>query len=184
VSPEVIALWARILAGVPRSRLILKAHALDSQEARRELRELLSLGGIAMDRVDLRGAIASPQGHLKHYGVVDIALDTYPYHGTTTTCEALWMGVPVISLAGSTHVSRVGASILRRVGLPELVASSADDYVRKAIALAGDLPRLRELRSGLRDRMRASGLLDARGFARGMEAAYRQMWARWCRQNG
>lgn len=179
VTPELIALWSKILAGVPRSRLVLKAHALDSDEARRAVRGHFERAGVDGDKVELRGPDASSHDHLARYGTVDIALDTYPYHGTTTSCEALWMGVPVVSLAGRTHVSRVGVSILARVGLSELVAASPDEYVMKAIALARDPGRLRELRGGLRERMRASPLLDSAGFARGLEAAYRQMWARW-----
>ena len=180
VTPELIALWSRILAGVPQARLLLKAHALDSAKAQRTVRAYFARSGIAMDRIELRGAEESSRGHLERYGAVDIALDTYPYHGTTTTCEALWMGVPVISLAGRTHVSRVGASILARVGMSELVTATPDEYVQKAIALAVNPERLRELRGTLRERMRASALVDASGFARALEAAYREMWAR-CR---
>ena len=109
---------------------------------------------------------------------MDVALDTFPYHGHTTTCEALWMGVPVVTLAGRTHLSRVGVSIMRRIGLDELVAATPDEYVRKALALAGDLEKLRALRAGLRQRMRASPLLDAAGFARALESAYGKMWSR------
>jgi predicted SAM-dependent methyltransferase len=108
-----------------------------------------------------------------------VALDTYPYHGTTTTCEALWMGVPVITLAGATHVSRVGASIMKRVGLEELVASDHAQYVDKALALSADLQRLAALRHGMRERMRTSPLMDAAGFARAMESAYLDAWRRW-----
>ena len=111
---------------------------------------------------------------------MDIALDTFPYHGTTTTCEAMWMGVPVVSLAGQRHVSRVGVSLLNNVGLPELVANTPEEYVRIAVDLANDLPRLQELRSTLRQRMEQSPLMDAPRFARNVEAAYRQMWRKWC----
>jgi predicted O-linked N-acetylglucosamine transferase (SPINDLY family) len=107
---------------------------------------------------------------------VDIALDTFPYHGTTTTCEALWMGVPVVTLAGQTHASRVGVSLLSNLGHPEWIATSPEGYVKIAVELAGDLPRLAQLRSTLRGRMEASPLMDAPGFAREIEAAYREMW--------
>jgi predicted O-linked N-acetylglucosamine transferase (SPINDLY family) len=178
VTPEMIGLWSRILEQLPQARIVVKALALDSEEARRPLRSHLASAGIAADRIVLHGAEATARGHLERYNEVDIALDTYPYNGTTTTCDAMWMGVPVISLAGRTHVSRVGASILARVGLADLVAATAEEFVCKAIALARDPRRLRELRDGMRERMRASALLDAAGFARGMEAAYRQMWLR------
>jgi predicted SAM-dependent methyltransferase len=110
---------------------------------------------------------------------VDIALDTYPYNGTTTTCEALWMGVPVVTLAGPTHVTRVGASLLERVGLGELVATSPEEYVARASALARDSARLRALRKDLRARLQASPLMDRARFARAVEAAYRSAWGAW-----
>jgi predicted O-linked N-acetylglucosamine transferase (SPINDLY family) len=126
------------------------------------------------------GRIADPRGHLEAYQRVDVALDTFPYHGTTTTCEAMWMGVPVVSMAGRTHVSRVGASLLNNAGLPELIAGSAEEYVSIAADLAKDLPRLADLRRTMRERMRGSTLMDASRFARNVEAAYREMWKRWC----
>jgi predicted O-linked N-acetylglucosamine transferase (SPINDLY family) len=107
-------------------------------------------------------------------------LDTYPYNGHTTTCDALWMGVPVVSLAGQTAVGRGGLSILSTIGLPELVADSQELYVRLASDLAHDSGRLGELRSTLRQRMAQSPLMDAPRFARNIEAAYRQMWRTWC----
>ena len=119
--------------------------------------------------------------HLACYEDVDVALDTYPYGGTTTTCEALWMGVPVITLAGVTHRSRVGATILRCLGLDELVAGSAAEYIERCVSLAGDYERRRELRSNLRERMRNSDLMNARQFTRRPEGAYRTMWLEFCR---
>jgi predicted O-linked N-acetylglucosamine transferase (SPINDLY family) len=114
------------------------------------------------------------------YHRLDIVLDTFPYNGHTTSLDALWMGVPVVSLAGRTPVSRAGLSQLTNLGLPELVAHSEDDYVRIAVELAGDLPRLGQLRSTLRERMENSVLTDAPRFARNVEAAYRKMWQAWC----
>ena len=111
---------------------------------------------------------------------IDAALDTFPYGGGTTTCDALWMGVPVVSLAGRTAVGRGGVSILSNIGLPELIAASPEQYVRVAAELAHDLSRLSRLRATLRDRMQASPLMNAPRFARGVEAAYRTMWQRWC----
>src|SRR5208282_4159051 len=109
-----------------------------------------------------------PGGHLALYNRVDIALDPFPYHGTTTTCEALWMGVPVITLAGQSHVSRVGVSLLSNVGLPELIAQTPEQYVSIARELAADLPGLGRLRRELRAMMRASILMDAPRFAAAM----------------
>jgi predicted O-linked N-acetylglucosamine transferase (SPINDLY family) len=180
VTPEMAALWAQLLAAAPGARLVMKAHGLASGNARRALQERFSALGVESGRVELLGPEYSHARHLARYADVDIGLDTYPYHGTTTTCEALWMGVPVVTLAGRAHVSRVGVSILSRVGFAELVAATPADYVNKALGLAGNVARLRELRAGLRDRMRASPLLDAPGFTRALEAAYRGMWRRWC----
>jgi predicted O-linked N-acetylglucosamine transferase (SPINDLY family)/predicted SAM-dependent methyltransferase len=179
LSDDMIALWSRLLLAVPGASTVLKAHALGATSARRRVLEQFAARGIGPERVTLLGPEDSSTGHLARYREIDIALDTYPYNGTTTTCEALWMGVPVVTRAGPTHVSRVGASLLRRVGLGELVADSAEDYVEKACALAGDLERLGALRQGMRERLRASALLDGAGFARSVEAAYRQMWSGW-----
>ena len=126
------------------------------------------------------GHAQSSVEHLELYKRSDIGLDTFPYNGATTTCEAIWMGVPVITLAGETHVSRVGASILSHVGLPELIAESLEDYLKKAVQLAGDPDRLKALRNNLRSMMARSRLMDTNGFTRSLESAYRQMWHRWC----
>ena len=112
------------------------------------------------------------------YGRVDIGLDPFPYNGTTTTCEALWMGVPVLTLTGNRHASRVGASLLHALDLHGLIAESQTEYVDKAAALAGDLTRLNDLRSGLRERMRRSPLCDAEGFAATIENVYERLWER------
>jgi predicted O-linked N-acetylglucosamine transferase (SPINDLY family) len=183
LTPDTIRRWARLLAEVPGARLMLKAHALGAGSARRGVLGALCREGVAADRVTLLGPEDSAAGHLARYRDVDIALDTYPYNGTTTTCEALWMGVPVVTLAGPTHVSRVGASILACIGLRELVAASGEDYIDRAAALARDLPRLAALREGMRARMRAAPLLDAAGFARAVESAYRIAWQSWCASN-
>jgi predicted O-linked N-acetylglucosamine transferase (SPINDLY family) len=113
--------------------------------------------------------------HLREYNKVDIALDSYPYHGTTTTCEALWMGCPVVVLEGPSHVSRVGVSLLKTVGLPDCIAKTREGYIEKAVALAGDLDALSALRAGMRERLSASPLLDSPGFARRFENAIEEM---------
>jgi predicted O-linked N-acetylglucosamine transferase (SPINDLY family) len=118
-----------------------------------------------------------PGDHMGLYGQADIALDPFPYNGTTTTCEALWMGVPVVTLRGERHAGRVGTSILNRLGLPELAAATLEEYVETAVGLAGRLDELAEIRLGLRARMKASPLGDAPAFAAAIEDAYRRAWA-------
>jgi predicted O-linked N-acetylglucosamine transferase (SPINDLY family) len=122
--------------------------------------------------------------HLQMYEDVDIALDTYPWNGHTTTCEAMWMGVPTISLAGKSSVSRVGLSILSCVGLEFLATSTPEEYVARAAALAGNLKALAKMRASMRQRMTASALCDAKTYAGSVEAAYRKTWHRWCRSRG
>jgi protein O-GlcNAc transferase len=179
-SPAVMELWVAILKAAPDSRLMIKSRGLGTQGIRPQISRFFESRGILPERLEIRGGDPDVQSHLGFYNKLDIALDTYPYHGTTTTCEALWMGVPVVSLEGPSHVSRVGVSLLNAVGLPELIAQSAEEYVSIAVALAADLPRLTELRRTLRRRMRASPLMDAPKFARDVEAAYRGMWRAWC----
>ncbi len=180
INPKVTAIWAELLKRVPGSCLLLKSAGAGVASARQRLTGQFTDHGIAAERIEMLGHIVDPHRHLELYSRVDVALDTYPYHGTTTTSEALWMGVPVVTLAGSTHVSRVGVSLLNCVDLPELIAQSAEEYVSIALGLAGDLPRLADLRRTLRPRMRASQLTDAPRFARDVEAAYREMWRTLC----
>jgi protein O-GlcNAc transferase len=180
VTEEMLRLWVRILQRVPESRLVLKNLAVGNYAVAQRLHALFAQQGIGTDRLKLLSRTQSSLEHLQCYHGIDLALDTFPYHGTTTTCEALWMGVPVITLAGSRHVARVGVSLLSNVGLPELVADSVEDYVEKAVALANDRSRLAALRAGLRERMQRSPLMDAPRFARNMESAYRAMWRQWC----
>jgi predicted O-linked N-acetylglucosamine transferase (SPINDLY family) len=180
VTEPMLQAWGRILHHTPRSRLLLKAAGLASASARDRVCRQFAAQGIDPDRLDLRGRERDQQGHLALYGEMDIALDTFPYHGTTTTLEALWMGVPVITLAGQTHVSRVGVSLLSNVGLPELIAKTTHEYERAAVELGNNPQRVAALRLGMRERMRASPLMNAREFAGNVEAAYREMWRIWC----
>jgi predicted O-linked N-acetylglucosamine transferase (SPINDLY family) len=143
--------------------------------AREHLQERLSRAGIAPERVTLAGQAPREEYLLAHAGV-DLILDTFPYCGATTTCEALWMGVPTLTLAGDTLVSRQGASLLACAGLDGWVANDEGDYVTRAIALASDVDRLARLRSCLRERVLASPLFDAQLFARHLEEALRGMW--------
>lgn len=180
ITDEVLGLWAKILQRLPHSRLVVKNPALGTPSVVQRLRNFFAARGIAATRVTLIPHQVATVDHLRCYNEVDIALDTFPYHGTTTTCEALWMGVPVITLCGATHVSRVGVSLLTNVGLAEFIADSAESYVTKAVAAASDSPRLAALRAALRERLQRSPIMDAPRLARNVEAVYRTMWHRWC----
>jgi predicted O-linked N-acetylglucosamine transferase (SPINDLY family) len=158
----------------------LLLHAADGP-LRQQTADRLLRAGIDPARLRFVGKVPISD-YLQLYSQIDIALDPFPYCGGTTTCDSLWMGVPVISLHGDTAVGRAGLSLLSNVGLPELVARSTDDYVTLAAALANDLPRLTSLRSTLRQRMEQSPLMDAPRFARDVETAYRKVWERWCAQ--
>ena len=176
VNPLVLKIWAQVLKAVDRSRLTILA---EEGTHRRHALDLLAEEGIARDRVTFVAHQPSPQ-YLRHYHGIDIGLDTVPYNGHTTSLDSFWMGVPVVTLVGQTVVGRAGLCQLTNLGLPELIASSPEQYVRIAVELAGDLPRLSELRATLRRRMQDSPLMNAPRFARNIEVAYRQMWRRWC----
>jgi predicted O-linked N-acetylglucosamine transferase (SPINDLY family)/ADP-heptose:LPS heptosyltransferase len=180
LSPATVALWARIMREVPNARLLLKATQFKNEGTRERCRAAFVAAGVAADRIELVPPLAETAEHLALYGRVDIALDPLAYNGTTTTCEALWMGVPVVTLRGDRHAARVGASIMTTIGLDTLIAPTPDDYVATAVRLAGDLDGLAALRAGLRERVRASALCDAAAFARAIEAAFRTMWGEWC----
>jgi predicted O-linked N-acetylglucosamine transferase (SPINDLY family) len=175
VNAAVLDAWAQVLAAVPRARLLIKAASLRDQPTRQRLVDALAVRGVEPGRVEAVESVKGEREHLALYGRVDIALDTFPYHGTTTTCEALWMGVPVVTLAGPTHASRVGVSLLSSVGLAEQIAPDVAGYVAIAAGLAGDLSSLAQLRRTLRERMLASPLMDAPRFTAHLESAYRAM---------
>ncbi len=178
VGPEAVVAWAAILRATPGSRLALKAKALGDAATRERVHARFAEHGIPPERLLLLPPVPS-DAHLGAYAQIDLALDTFPYNGTTTTCEALWMGVPVVTLAGRAHASRVGASILSRLDLPACIAETPESYVESAVRLARDTARLRGLRAGMRERMARSPLTDNVRLAREIEQAYRQMWRRW-----
>jgi predicted O-linked N-acetylglucosamine transferase (SPINDLY family)/predicted SAM-dependent methyltransferase len=181
IGHECVDLWCRVLRANPRSRLIIKSFfGADDPELCRELKQQFVDHGIEADRIEILGRIAAVNEHLAVYHKVDIALDSFPYHGTTTTCEALWMGLPVVTLAGDRHASRVGVSLLNNVGLGEFVAPTPDDYLRIATELATNPARLAELRSSMRERVAASRLMDRRAMAVDFGDALRAMWRRHC----
>ncbi len=176
VNRPVLRLWAEVLRAVTGSRLLLLA---PEGPLRPATLEQLAEDGVSPERVTFVGHQPRQQ-YLATYHAIDVVLDTFPYNGHTTSLEALWMGVPVITLVGQTVVGRAGLSQLTNLGLPELIADTPEDFVRIAVELAGDPPRLSGLRATLRGRMEASPLMDVEGFTRGIEAAYRVLWQRWC----
>jgi protein O-GlcNAc transferase len=175
MSAPVIETWAKILAATPSSRLMLARPG-------EPIRDKFSQLGVDSSRVLIVPRL-SRREYLRQYQQIDIALDPWPYNGHTTTCDALWMGVPVVSLIGQTSVARGGVSILSAMELTELLANSADEYIAIAIALTRDRDRLAAFRSSLRARMRKSPLMDAVGFTQDVERVYRQLWRRWCEKN-
>ncbi|BBK41038.1 hypothetical protein STVA_10580 [Allostella vacuolata] len=178
MSPSAVAAWAAILAGLPDARLLLKARGLDDPDTAAWWRGRFAAAGADPARIDLHGRIASAGGHLALYGAVDVALDPFPYNGTTTTMEALAMGVPVVALAGDRHAGRVGAAILGPLGLGELVAQDVAAYVRLAVGLGRDGARRQAYHDRLPGLLRGSTLCDGPGFAAAMEAAFLAEWRR------
>jgi predicted O-linked N-acetylglucosamine transferase (SPINDLY family) len=178
---EVVVVWSRVLARLPQARLVLKYAGLDDPAVAGRLAGLFAGQGIDPARVQFRGR--SPHAELlAQYHDIDLALDPFPYSGCLTTCEALWMGVPVITCPGATFVSRHSLSHLATVGLPELVAGDREQYVEVVVALAEDLPRLAGLRAGLRTQVAGSPLCDGRRFAANLLALLRDAWRQWAAQ--
>ncbi len=177
----VLEAWAAILARVPNSVLLLKAKGLRDERVQDRIRDVFRTRGVdAKSRVTMLGHERSAVDHLKFYHRVDVARDTFPYNGTTTTCEALWMGTPVVTLLGASHAGRVGASLLARVELDALVATSPEAYVETAVAIANDQAWRASLRTGLRERLITSPLMDAKRLANGLESAYAEAWRAYC----
>ncbi|MEO5375318.1 MAG: tetratricopeptide repeat protein [Alphaproteobacteria bacterium] len=175
INDQVITLWVRILARVPDSRLLLKAAGLGDASLREGLAARFAAHGIAAERIVMTAYALDHAHHLALFGDMDIALDPFPWNGGTTTCEALWMGVPLVTL-NERRPFRMGAGLLTAAGLPEMIAASPEEYVDIAVALAEDTPRRRSLRAGMRARLLASPLLDPVGFTRGLEEAFAAMW--------
>jgi protein O-GlcNAc transferase len=179
LNKRVVDLWSQLLLAVPRARLVLRHGFLSAAVVREEIARQFAAAGIGADRLELRAG-TDRAGLLATYNDIDIALDPFPYGGGTTTVEALWMGVPVVSLRGDRFSGRVSESMLTTVGLPGLVAPDATAYIATASALAADLSSLAALRGRLRAMVVGSPLCDADRFTRNLESAYRSMWRRWC----
>jgi predicted O-linked N-acetylglucosamine transferase (SPINDLY family) len=181
LNEAVISLWARLLKTVPDATLALKTYSLSHQRSRDWVVKRFAAHGVAAGRLALDGGVPHDE-LLAAYGEIDIALDPFPYTGGLTTLEALWMGVPVVTLAGDTLLGRMGVTCLANAGLAEFVAATADDYVEIARRCARDLPRLAQLRAQMRGRLSQTTLFDGAAFTRDLESGYRQAWRRWCEE--
>jgi predicted O-linked N-acetylglucosamine transferase (SPINDLY family) len=177
ITDEAIGLWAKILQATPGSRLLFKDKPLVDRKVCEVFLGRLAAQGIPGERVKLEWPKMQHAEHLSLYNSIDVALDTFPYNGTTTTCEALWMGVPVVTLVGQTHASRVSFSLLNCIGHAELAAQSPEEYVRLAVELAADRAVREKLRQTLRGDVMGSALIDGVGLAKSIEGAYQRMWA-------
>jgi len=179
VTPEAMRLWARVMAAIPGSRVLLKVYGVDHPLVQDHLRATFAAeGGDARRMVFLGGS--SRWDHLAAYGRVDLVLDPFPHGGGVTALDGLWMGVPMVTLLGERIPSRMGASILTTLGLREFIASTPEEYVALAIHYVRDLSRLAVLRAELRQRLAGSVICDHRAYCRAVEGAYRTMWVRWC----
>ncbi|WP_339907559.1 tetratricopeptide repeat protein [Symmachiella dynata] len=180
INAKTVELWADVLKNVPTSRFLLKYPTFNDSETADYYRELFARHGIAPSRLDIRGGKLPFDEHLAVYGEIDIMLDSLPYTGSTTTCESLWMGVPVLTLCGGSFVQRISASILTQLNMPELITATAAEFVSRAIQLAAATEDLSRIRQAIREEMRASPLCDADGYTRELETVYRRAWQRWC----
>lgn len=180
VGDETIGLWRGALDAAPGSRLLVKSKSIADDSTRRSVLARLEAGGIDPTRVEMLAYTATQRDHFSLYGRVHVALDTSPYNGTTTSCEALWMGVPVVTLEGDRHAARVGASLLRAAGCGDWIARTSAAYAELAASLAQDRARLLDFRRGARPRLRASTLLDAPSYGARFHGALRHAWRDWC----
>ncbi|MBF0443982.1 MAG: tetratricopeptide repeat protein [Magnetococcales bacterium] len=182
ISKDVIKVWAEILKRVPDSRLLIKNKSMGCQSVKERYISMFNQESIDSTRLTLLPRTEETQDHFATYANGDVCLDPFPYNGATTTCEALWMGMPVIVLRGDRHSSRVGASILTQVGLDELIANDVEEYIEKAVVLANDPARLKKYRKKLRTRVKKSSICDSKEFSKNMGTAFRDIWKKWCAQ--
>jgi len=184
VNDKVLSVWCLILKKVPNSRMLLKCKPFACPSVRQKVLERFEAEGIEAKRVDLIPLLPTTSEHLQSYSMIDISVDTFPYAGTTTTCEALYCGVPVVTLKRakySNHAHNVGATLLGRIkSLEKFVATSEEQYIKIAVETASDIPRLAELRQSLRTAMLASTLCDGKVFVKNLEDVYLKLWKRHC----
>jgi predicted O-linked N-acetylglucosamine transferase (SPINDLY family) len=176
-------MWGEILSRVEDSKLLIKNKMLDQPSVRKDVTEALAAVGINRKRLLLSGRTPSPHDHLKTYLEVDLCLDSYPYNGTTTNCDSFIMGVPVLTMTGTRHASRVTTSQLRALDMDSLIARDREHYIDIAVRLASDISMLNSIRQNLRGRFMGSALMDYPGFTRQLETKYRDAWRSWCAQS-
>jgi predicted O-linked N-acetylglucosamine transferase (SPINDLY family) len=176
VTNQVIEVWSKILLSVPNSCLIIKSKNLLNKTTRSNLLNKFKCEGISTDRITLYSFLPTKKDHLALYDSIDIALDTFPYNGTTTTCEALWMGIPVVTFLGKVHSARVGGSILTQIKLEDLVANDVNMYINTSIKLAKNIEDIIKLRKALRSNMKKSTLCNAKLFTKHIETEYQRMY--------
>lgn len=176
MNDSVVSVWSLILQSVPHSRIFLKTNQLNDPMIREKTIRRFASCGVSHDRLLLSGTFASREEHFAAYNKVDIALDTFPYPGVTTSAEALWMGVPVLIMRGDRFMSRTAYSITHNAGLTGWSAADENDYIAKAVVIAADLENLASLRAGLRPQLLTSPLFDAPRFAKNFEEALWRMW--------
>jgi predicted O-linked N-acetylglucosamine transferase (SPINDLY family) len=182
INDQVMGMWSEILRRVPNARLVLKFPRADDPGIRRGLQQRFQKHGIALDRIQFAG-MTSYFDHLRLLGQMDLLLDCFPFNGYRTALEGLWMGVPTISLSGTTHVSRTGLAILKQLGLDEaFAAQTPQGYIDRACAYAAQLDELASIRSALRKLLLSSSICDPKRYARSLEEAFRTMWRQWCEQ--
>ena len=181
-SPSAVRLWCEILRRIPEAELVFKCRPFGEDKTREFMMDHFREHGVDESRVRMIGFIPSSSSHLGTYNEMDIALDPFPYNGTTTSCEALWMGVPFITREGDRHCARVGMSLLKSVGLDEWIAKSDEEYVEKAVFFAQNRDRLLGIKLNLRQQMKDSALCDSNAFSRHFCHALREMWVTWCRE--
>ena len=184
ITPRTASHWMGVLNAVPNSKLLLKSKNLGEQVERERVENLFQEMGLSSERLELRGHSPSLEEHLAAYNDVDVALDTFPYTGCTTTADALWMGVPVLSVAGDSMVSRQAAAVLRGVGLDRWICRDGEEMVEQALSLANDLNSLKKQRLQQRQQVAGSELLDHADLAASLEGAFRSWWLRWLKQQG
>jgi len=184
MTKQVFDTWAKLMLQVPQSRFVIKSKSFASEKVKNKIWGLFQKHGIDSSRIDLIRIYPNTYDHLVSYSLMDFSLDTFPYAGTTTTCEALFMGVPVITLMGNCHAANVGVSLLNQIeDQAQFIAKNTEDYVNIAVDLANNFGLIQEIRAGLRQKMLSSFLCNGPVFTKNVEDVYLKVWRKWCKKN-